>query len=440
MGGFGVQSTASVAADDTLVVVYPHSEDFAQWVFGDFEAWYEAETGRSITVTSILEDSASSFEKVSTWNGTNPEADIWWGGGVFYFDQGTAGDLLEGYTVVDDDALLDEFGGWAMKGAEKDGQHTWYAAALSGFGFMWNTEYLAANGLDTPESWSDLTDHQYQGHIYMADSKASGSTVAAIKQQLQALPYEEAWALWAQIAANVALFGQSSGGIRDEVAAGTYGIGIVIDYYYYAKADAGDPVGFSFGGATTVSPDPAGIIKNAENMEQAQRFMDYIVSQRGQTRVGKYRPPIRADATPTAPVLDAFDPESFPAIPGFDPVLDSAIHSRVRDVFHHWLVVNHDEAMVAWTEMGKSPGKHEAGKNDFLKVPETVNTMDKLKAVDYRDPAITAGWETHGANQFAAARSAAQSATVSEFDTSYILIGLFIIPSIISITRRKRKN
>lgn len=457
MGGISAQGTKNVTASslqDTLVVVYPHSGEFAEWVFDDFKAWYQDETGKSITVSSILEDSAASYEKVATWNGTDPEADIWWGGGVYWFDQGTAGDLLEGYTVVGDDELLDEFGGWAMKGALKDGKYTWYAAALSGFGFMWNTEYLTANGLETPKTWLDLTDHQYMGHIFMADSKASGSTVASIKQQLQARPYEEAWAMWAQIAANVATFGSSSGSIREEVAAGTYGIGIVIDYYYYQKVAADAPVGFSFGGATTVSPDPGGIIKNAPHMEQAKKFMDYLVSARGQTRVGKYRPPIREDSSPTSPVLSAFDPKAFPAIPGFDPALDSKIHSRARDVFNHWLVVNHDTAAAAWTEMGKDPEKYDAAIDDFTKVPENVDTMEELKFVDYRDPAITASWEEHGATQFAAALAAAKAVTPAppvtvtatvtmpelEVDGAFALAGLFAVLAIIPAIFRKRKK
>lgn len=396
--------------EHTLVVLYPHSSDFAEWVFEDFKAWYNEETGDTIEVSSILEDSASSFEKVSTWNGTSPEADIWWGGGTFWFSQGTAGDLMEGYTVEGDDELLDTFSGWPMKGDLKDGKHTWYAAALSGFGFMWNTEYLAANGLDTPETWEDLTDHQYMGHIFMADPKASGSTVASIKQQFQARSYDDAWALWAQIAANVDTFGSSSGSIREEVAAGRYGIGIVIDYYYYSKVAAGDPVGFSFGGATTVSPDPGGIIKNAPHLEQAQKFMDYLVSQRGQTRVGKYRPPIRDDAPPTAPVLDAFDPTAFPAIEPFDPSLDDKIHSRARETYHYWFVANHEDAVAAWTEMGKSQAKHDAAIDEFTMMPDLVKTMDDLKALQYRETTVTDALTEHGATQFAAALEAAEGA------------------------------
>lgn len=459
IGGISVQGTKNVTASslqDTLVVLHPHSEDFANWVFDDFKVWYQEETGKSIGISTIMKYSGECYEAVATWNGTAPEADIWWGGGVYYFDLGVSGDLLEGYTVVGDEEIIDEFGGWAMKGALKDGKHTWYAAALSGFGFMWNTEYLAANGLDTPSSWIDLTDHQYMGHIFMTSSKKSGSTVASIKQQLQARPYEEGWALWTQIAANVATFGSSSGAVRDEVAAGTYGIGIVIDYYYYQKVATGDPVGFSFGEATTVSPDPAGIIKNAPHTAQAQKFMDYLVSVRGQTRVGKYRPPIRQDATPTPPVLNAFDPKAFPAIPGFDPAVDGKIHSRARDVFHHWLEVNHDTAIAAWTEMGKAHEKHEAAIDAFTKVPEDVDTMNELKYVDYKDPTVTASWETHGATQFAAALDMAKAVTpsppttvtatatvtVSEIDMDWFfpLAGILAIPAIIPVILRKRKK
>ena len=458
MGGISVQGTKNVTASslqDTLVVLHPHSEDFAEWIFEDFKPWYQEETGKSISVSTILKYSGECYEAVATWNGTAPEADVWWGGGTYYFGEASNGDLMEGYAVVGDDQIILEFGGWPMKGKYKDGKPTWYAAALSGFGFIWNTEYLAANGLDTPTSWLDLTDHQYKGHIFMTSSKKSGSTVASIKQQLQARPYEEGWGLWSQIAANVATFGSSSGAIRDEVAAGTYGIGIVIDYYYYQKVGTGDPVGFSFGGATTVSPDPAGIIKNAPHMAQAKKFMDYLVSVRGQNRVGKFRPPIREDATPTAPVLNAFDPKAFPAIPGFDPGIDGAIHSRARDVFHHWLEVPHDAAVAAWTEMGKANEKHEAAIDAFTMVPENVDTMNELIAADYRDPSVTAGWETHGSTQFAAALDAAKAVTpipitttatatvtVSEIETDWFfpLAGILAIPAVIPVILRKRKK
>ena len=112
LGVFSAQlaTVNAPALQDTLVILHPHSADFADSVIEDFKVWYQEETGNSIGVSTIMKYSGDCYAQVELWNGTAPEADIWWGGGVFYFDLAKDGDLLEGYTVADDASIDDEYG------------------------------------------------------------------------------------------------------------------------------------------------------------------------------------------------------------------------------------------------------------------------------------------------------------------------------------------
>ena len=100
---------------DSLVVLHPHSTEFAAHVIDAFETWYETDTGTAITVTTSEKYSGDCWADVETWNGTNPEADVWWGGGEYYFEEARIADLLHPYNVSEDDNVVPELGGWHLK-------------------------------------------------------------------------------------------------------------------------------------------------------------------------------------------------------------------------------------------------------------------------------------------------------------------------------------
>ena len=105
---------------------------------------------------------------------------------------------------------------------------------------------------------------------------------------------------------------------------------------------------------TTVIPDPAAILKGAPNLDEAKLFMDYITSERGQTKVSKYRLPIRQDVTTTDPIPNPFNTAQFPTlVPDYDVGLHNSLFSRIRALYKNWLVTNRDKAneflAPAWT-------------------------------------------------------------------------------------------
>jgi len=421
-----ILSTLPVASatPDTLVLLHPHSADFANHVINDFKDWYDETFGTSITLQTMEMDSGASYQQVKTWDGA-PEADVLWGGGEYYLMSLAGKGLLEGHKVTEDSDILDEFGGWPIK--DPEGAYDWYAAALSSFGFMWNTEYLVANDLIPPSTWEDLTKPEYYGHIVMCDPAKSGSTTAIVINVIQhyivqegwdnnATGWQNAWHYWAKVAGNVGLFTESSHAVPTKVVTGEYGIGLVIDYYSWEQIQAGEDLGWSNGGATTVSTDPAGILKGAPHLLEAQRWMDYLTSKRGQEAVGFGRMPIREDALPTAPVLSAwYNASQVPVITGYDRDAHNAMFSVAREMFSYWLVKNQNTAKASWGKIIEAEemlldddAEYLTAVEEYIKIPESTDTLTKALSVNREEEAAV--WETWGASHFEAAKASAQNA------------------------------
>ncbi|WP_455140019.1 ABC transporter substrate-binding protein [Candidatus Hodarchaeum mangrovi] len=451
-----IENMAAPQITDTLVILHPHSSEFADHVIDAFKVWYTTETGNDITVTTSVKYSGDCYADVVTWNGTNPEADVWWGGGEFYFEEARRANLLEPYEVVEDGNISAYLGGWHLKD-DSDTTPTWYAAAMSGFGIIYNTAYLTAEGLDVPTTWASLADPQYFGHVAMTDPDLSGSTVAIVKQLLQFMADEHsgseitfaanvtsAWELWVKISGNIGTFSTSSSKVPADVSEGNAGIGLCIDYYALDIMVNNTDIGFTYGGATTVSPDPAGIIKGAANLAPAQKFMDFLTGTAGQTLVGDYRTPANFKAGTASHIPKAFtttgapNTAAFPIISPFNPAIDGAIHSRAETLFHYWIVENHDDLKAAWEKIiSLNDGSQ---KDDaiaaLVKLPADFNgTMAGLVALKYKDSAVTGNWTAHGAAQFAEALEiAGKGGAIPGFELLIILGSLVVL---IPLLRKK---
>jgi ABC-type Fe3+ transport system substrate-binding protein len=439
----------NVRADpDTLVILHPHSANVSDDVISDFQTWYNEEFGAEIVVQQLTMDSGACHQQVITWDGS-PDADVMWGGGEYYFMSLAGKDLLEGYIVTSDSDIEDEFGGWPLK--DPKGENKWYAAALSTFGIMWNEDYLSANNLSPPASWEDLTKPEYFGHIVMCDPAKSGSTTFITIMVIEHfivesgwentdIGWQNAWEYWANVAGNVGLFTESSSTVPDKVSMGEYGIGICIDYYAWEAIKAGVNVGFNNGGGTSISADPAGILKGAPHQTEAQRWMDYLVSKRGQEAVGKHRMPMRSDAESTMPVLSAWlNAEDVLLIPEYSREIHNDMFSVVRDMFSNWLVSNQEPLKAATSKINECvllglenyDGYQQAIEN-YNKIPESSDTLDKALEVDRKKEA--ANWENWGNTHFNEAKNSAEAA-ITEYEEEptpnnqlyYLIAGVAVI-------------
>lgn len=242
---------------------------------------------------------------------------------------------------------------------------TWRAegfigTAISAFGIVYNVDRLADLGVEqSPSQWSDLTDIRFHRQLGIADPTKSGSVAKAfemmIHQQIN-LAVEAAGFSWETafsednqhpdylaaiqegwlnginlvrlIGANARFFTDSAGRVPIDVSTGNAAVGIAIDFFGRFQAESSrdprtgrermryvTPIGGS-----SVSTDPISLIRGAPNREIAVRFIEFTISEAGQSlwnqRIGTpggperftlRRLPIRRDFYPSAdnPVLQA---------------------------------------------------------------------------------------------------------------------------------------
>jgi ABC-type Fe3+ transport system substrate-binding protein len=166
-----------------------------------------------------------------------------------------------------------------------DPQLRWIGSALSGFGFLYNAEMLRRCRIDPPHFWQDLGDRRFTDLIELADPAQSGSVTMTY---LTIVKSEQTWpAGWARLLAvlsNAKRIADAAGAAANAPVLGDALVATSIDFYGLTRvAEApGQLVYVSPQGQTSFSSDPIGILKNPPHPALAQRFVDFVMSVRGQ--------------------------------------------------------------------------------------------------------------------------------------------------------------
>ncbi len=99
----------------------------------------------------------------------------------------------------------------------------YWGFAVSGYGLMWNTRYLALHKLPAPREWTDLAEPRYWGHLVISEPSRSGTTHLTVEVILQAYGWEKSWALLLQTGGNMGSITERSFGVPEAVGSGQYG-------------------------------------------------------------------------------------------------------------------------------------------------------------------------------------------------------------------------
>lgn len=178
----------------------------------------------------------------------------------------------------------------------------WTALTLRSRVIMYNTDLVSPD--EVPQSMFDLTDPKWKGQIAAAGSTNGGfqAQVAAMRQ-LVGEAKTEAWL--AGLQANEVTFFGGHTDVRKAVGAGEFKLGLVNHYYYHLQVAETGKVG-------VVYPDQAegqmgllvnatgiGIVNGASHVEAARTFVDFMLSQAGESAFAErnYEYPVRADGT-----------------------------------------------------------------------------------------------------------------------------------------------
>lgn len=204
--------------------------------------------------------------------------DIFWASAPDAFEVLSHDKLLEKAPEVKNPNAPAKIGNYPLN--DPDGMY--YGQALSGYGIMWNTRYLAANKLPVPKEWSDLTKPAYFGHVAFSAPSRSGTSHLTVETILQGEGWDKGWAQMLEISGNCAQITERSFGVPDGVNSGQFGLGLVIDFFGLAGKYSGFPVDFVYPSVTAVVPASIALVAGAKNPTDAKKFMAFALSNEGQ--------------------------------------------------------------------------------------------------------------------------------------------------------------
>lgn len=160
-----------------------------------------------------------------------------------------------------------------------DDEGYYYSTKLITTGIVYNT---AAEF--QPTSWKDLTRDEFNGQVTMPSPLYSGAALVHMATLME--NPDLGWTYIEQLKNNGAEAQGGNGGVFKAVANGTKPYGVVVDFLPIREAAKGSPVAFVFPeeGVSAVT-EPVAIMNGASNPTAAQMFVDFLLSEEGQTLV-----------------------------------------------------------------------------------------------------------------------------------------------------------
>ena len=245
---------------EKLIIYTSHKEE----VYGPIIDEFEARTG--IWVEVVSGGSATLLEQIRLQSGT-PEADIMFGGGVDLL--GAYSDCFEAYEPEGSEYLTTDF---------KSTDNKWTAFSSLPIVIIYNNRLVYVNSV--PDSWQDLLDERWKGKIAFADPGNSGTSYTSLVTLLTVMePQNEVETMHAFIDNLGGKILTGSGEVTESVAAGTKLIGVTLEEAALKKQAAGADISIVYPAeGTSAVPDGCAIVKEAVHLENAQKFMDFIIS------------------------------------------------------------------------------------------------------------------------------------------------------------------
>ena len=159
-----------------------------------------------------------------------------------------------------------------------DAEHTYTGTKIISTGIVINTDMVKK----APTGYKDLPDAAYRDSLIMPSPLYSGA--AAYNLGVLVRTNGIGWDFYKALKANGISVQQGNGAVEKAVLAGQKSCGIVVDYLPLRDKAKGSPVEFIYPSEGSLSvTEPIGIVNGTPNEAQAKAFVDFILSDDGQT-------------------------------------------------------------------------------------------------------------------------------------------------------------
>jgi iron(III) transport system substrate-binding protein len=236
---------------------------------------FEEETGIDVSVKygGTTELGAALLEESG-----NPQADVFVGTGA---DSAEALREMGAFDTFESEVLTDVPEGY------RSSDDTWVGISGRSRIIMYNSELVEEDEIPLPDSVFDLTEETYEDHIAIA-STLDAEVTAWVSALRLFLGDEEAQAYLEDLQDNGIEVLRNHTEVRDAVGRGETAFGLVNHYYYELEKAEGSPVAAIYPDQAEdemgilVNVVAAAIVRDARHREEAERFMEFLLSPEAQ--------------------------------------------------------------------------------------------------------------------------------------------------------------
>ncbi len=363
----GLWLTSGVHASNQLNILTSFPPDFYQ----AFEAAFEQQNPH-IDVQFRNKKTTSGIKYLKRQNKHN--TDIFWASApdafaILYTSQLL--DPLKNITFNYPDTLF----GYPLK----EPQQHYAGFALSGYGIMFNKQYLDKHQLSPPQSWRDLTKPDYYSHLALSSPSRSGTTHLMIEMILQHYGWDEGWKVILQLAGNVATITARSYGVPEGILQQRFGLGLVIDFFALKENSSG--IGFTYAKESHFLPASIALLKNAPNKANAIRFIKFVLSEKGQRLLNKTniaRLPIDPGIYDTqASTTNPYLLQNKQSKNTFNSMLSTRRYDLVNHIFDHFITFQLKTLQRLWGKIYTLERQYKTNKNNTKQALATLQDIKK---------------------------------------------------------------
>lgn len=234
-------------------------------------------------------------------------ADVWFTGGADAFIDAASNDLLLPYESIEGKNLPENM---------KDKEGYWYGTSLTIVNLVVNKNLIEEKGLKMPETWDDLLQEGLKGEVSLSDPASSGTAYNIVSAVLQSRGEEAGWGYISKLMDQVPFFTPKGSDPANNVVNGEAIVGInpsngdrelEEEYDFIKLVYPTDGTGWW--------PQPVAVVNGAKNEEAAKILVEWLLSERGMSKVAEIRYAAVARegvATPEG-IINIADVKLFPA-------------------------------------------------------------------------------------------------------------------------------
>ncbi len=224
----------------------------------------------------------------------DPQADILLGGASSYHAQADENGALEVYVSP----AAENIPAYAKSEAG-----TWTGFCVLSLGIGYNETRFKEKfpGIPVPATWDDLLNPAFKGEIVMTNPASSSTAYLFVQNQLQRLGWDKGWDYIVKLASLAGQFPDSGSAPPKLVGTGEYAIGISYIHALSKYRERGFFIEIVAPPQSAGDVDCVSIMKNAKNLENAKKFVDFMLGKEAQELMSSidFTIPVNPDAKST---------------------------------------------------------------------------------------------------------------------------------------------